>query len=137
MTPDGHLSRQADVTAAEAEQQKLLQASEERHAAERENLERELQSQRENLERELQSQREELERELQSQREELERELQSQREIFEGHVSSVEERLGAEMAHVRSLSQQLSEAETLNTALEEHAKAMQVIATRDWDMMTI
>ena len=118
MTPDGHLSRQADVTAAEAEQQKLLQASEERHAAERENLERE-----------LQSQREELERELQSQREELERELQSQREIFEGHVSSVEERLGAEMAHVRSLSQQLSEAEALNTALEEHAKAMQVIAT--------
>ena len=104
MTPDGHLSRQADVTAAEAEQQKLLQAAEERHATERENLERE---------------------------------LQSQREIFEGHVSSVEERLGAEMAHVRSLSQQLSEAETLNTALEEHAKAMQVIATRDCDMMTI
>ena len=126
MTPDGHPSRQADVTAAEAEQQKLLQASEERHAAERENLERELQSQRENLERELQSQREE-----------LERELQSQREIFEGHVSSVEERLGAEMAHVRSLSQQLSEAETLNTALEEHAKAMQVIATHVCDMMTI
>ena len=126
MTPDGHLSRQADVTAAEAEQQKLLQASEERHAAERENLERELQSQRENLERELQSQREN-----------LERELQSQREIFEGHVSSVEERLGAEMAHVRSLSQQLSEVEALNTALEEHAKAMQVISTRDCDMMTI
>ena len=126
MTPDGHLSRQADVTAAEAEQQKLLQASEERHAAERENLERELQSQRENLERELQSQREE-----------LERELQSQREIFEGHVSSVEERLGAEMAHVRSLSQQLSEVEALNTALEEHAKAMQVIATHVCDMMTI
>ena len=115
MTPDCHLSRQADVTAAEAEQQKLLQASEERHATERENLERE----------------------LQSQREELERELQSQREIFEGHVSSVEERLGAEMAHVRSLSQQLSEAEALNTALEEHAKAMQVIATHVCDMMTI
>ena len=49
----------------------------------------------------------------------LERELQSQREIFEGHVRSVEERLGAEMAH----------AESLNTALEEHTKAMQVIAT--------
>ena len=126
MTPDCHLSRQADVTAAEAEQQKLLQASEERHATEREKLERELQSQRENLERELQSQREE-----------LERELQSQREIFEGHVSSVEERLGAEMAHVRSLSQQLSEVEALNTALEEHAKAMQVIATHVCDMMTI
>ena len=126
MTPDGHLSRQADVTAAEAEQQKLLRAAEVRHATERENLERELHSQREKLERELHSQREE-----------LERELQSQREIFEGHVSSVEERLGAEMAHVRSLSQQLSEAETLNTALEEHAKAMQVIATRDCDMMTI
>ena len=126
MIPDGHLSRQADVTAAEAEQQKLLQAAEERHATEREKLERELQSQRENLERELQSQREE-----------LERELQSQREIFEGHVSSVEERLGAEMAHVRSLSQQLSEVEALNTALEEHAKAMQVITTRDCDMMTI
>ena len=117
---------QADVAAAEAEQQKLLRAAEERHAAELENLERELQSQREKLERELQSQREE-----------LERELQSQREIFEGHVSSVEERLGAEMAHVRSLSQQLSEAEALNTALEEHAKAMQVITTRDCDMMTI
>ena len=32
------------------------------------------------------------------------------------------------MAHVRSLSQQLSDLESLNTALEEHTKAIQAAA---------
>ena len=39
------------------------------------------------------------------------------------------------MAHVRSLSQQLSDLESLNTALEEHTKAIQaaaVASTADW-----
>ena len=43
-------------------------------------------------------------------------------------MCSVEERLSVEMAHVRSLSQQLSNAESLNTELDEHTKAVQAAA---------